>query len=261
MTWFLLDVAFYSQNLFLPDLLRTTGFSSFPKLPEGGAAACKGECAEAVWRGVFRSSLGNAVVALIGTVPGYWFTVFFIDKIGRVPIQFGGFAAMTAMLAILAGCYPLLVAPAGQVARVSPWVFLVLYSLTFFFANFGPNATTFVVPSEVFHTRYRSTLHGVSAAWGKLGAIVGAFGFGELQLSAGTRPTLIALCVVNFLGMLFTFFIPETKTMELECASTKSVSTFGHVVQREPVCPVGGVSNADSHAGAMLRKGGDKGNQ
>jgi MFS transporter, PHS family, inorganic phosphate transporter len=70
MTWFLLDVAFYSQNLFLPDLLRSTGFSSFPEIPDGGAAACVGECAEAVWRGVFRSAVGNAFVAIVALVPG-----------------------------------------------------------------------------------------------------------------------------------------------------------------------------------------------
>lgn len=38
--------------------------------------------------------------------------------------------------------------------------------------NFGPNTTTFVVPGEVFPTRYRSTAHGISAASGKFGAII-----------------------------------------------------------------------------------------
>ncbi|KAK9289129.1 hypothetical protein L1049_017602 [Liquidambar formosana] len=52
-----------------------------------------------------------------------------------------------------------------------------MYSLTFFFANFGPNATTFVVPAEIFPARLRSTCHGISAAAGKAGAMVGAFGF------------------------------------------------------------------------------------
>jgi PHS family inorganic phosphate transporter-like MFS transporter len=28
--------------------------------------------------------------------------------------------------------------------------FMALYSLTFFFANWGPNATTFIIPSEIF---------------------------------------------------------------------------------------------------------------
>ncbi|GFZ14264.1 phosphate transporter 1;4 [Actinidia rufa] len=50
-------------------------------------------------------------------------------------------------------------------------------SLTFFFANFGPKATTFVVPAEIFSARLRSTCHGISAAAGKARAIVGAYGF------------------------------------------------------------------------------------
>jgi len=50
--------------------------------------------------------------------------------------------------------------------------FVFLYCLANFFQNFGPNSTTFIVPGEVFPTRYRSTGHGISAASGKLGAIV-----------------------------------------------------------------------------------------
>lgn len=137
MTWLLLDVAFYSQNLFLPDVLRATGFSKFPKIPAGGSAACVGECAKEVWEGVFRSAAGNALVAIVGTVPGYWVTVFTIEKLGRVRIQVMGFTMMTLMLVILAGLYNKLVPPPGTVGAISPWVFLILYSMTFFFANFG----------------------------------------------------------------------------------------------------------------------------
>ncbi|KAL3578038.1 hypothetical protein D5086_019542 [Populus alba] len=61
-----------------------------------------------------------------------------------------------------------------------------MYSLTFFFANFGPNATTFVVPAEIFPARLRSTCHGISAAAGKAGAIIGAFGF--LYAAQSTDP-------------------------------------------------------------------------
>lgn len=50
--------------------------------------------------------------------------------------------------------------------------FLVLYCLASFFLNCGPNTTTFIVPGESFPTRYRSTMNGVAAASGKLGAII-----------------------------------------------------------------------------------------
>src|SRR5437764_4487208 len=41
-----------------------------------------------------------------------------------------------------------------------------------FFFNFGPNATTSIIPAEVFPSRVRGLGHGVSAAVGKLGAIL-----------------------------------------------------------------------------------------
>lgn len=51
--------------------------------------------------------------------------------------------------------------------------FLLVFGLTFFFANWGPNTTTFVISAELFPTRSRATAHGFAAAAGKLGAIVG----------------------------------------------------------------------------------------
>ncbi len=68
---------------------------------------------------------------------------------------------MTVILLVLA-------AAIQQIISVNIWLFIVLYALTFFFANFGPNATTFITPVELFTTKYRSTLHGISAATGEL---------------------------------------------------------------------------------------------
>ena len=55
-------------------------------------------------------------------------------------------------------------------------LFALLYGLTFFFANFGLNSTTFVLPAKLFPTWVRSTCHAMSTAAGKAGAMVGAFG-------------------------------------------------------------------------------------
>jgi nitrate/nitrite transporter NarK len=51
--------------------------------------------------------------------------------------------------------------------------FLVIYGLSFFFTEFGPNSTTFVYPSEIFPVRVRTTGHGIAAAMGKLGGFAG----------------------------------------------------------------------------------------
>ena len=43
--------------------------------------------------------------------------------------------------------------------------------------NFGPNATTYIIPSLLYSPLHKATCHGLSAAMGKVGAIVGAMVF------------------------------------------------------------------------------------
>eukprot|EP00742_Colponemidia_sp_Colp-10_P011009 GILJ01012170.1.p1 GENE.GILJ01012170.1~~GILJ01012170.1.p1 ORF type:complete len:539 (+),score=70.30 GILJ01012170.1:236-1618(+) len=194
-TWFLLDVAFYSQNLFLPHVMSSIGF-----VPSDASAT--------PYDIVYLSAVGNAVISLLGTVPGYWFTVFFIERMGRLKIQYMGFAMISLLLLILASAY-------NQIANIT-WLFVGLYSLTFFFANFGPNSTTFIIPGEVYPTWVRSTAHGFSAACGKAGAIFGTFGFGHLSQSKGIPTTLWCLFGFTVAGFICTRFVPEPKGKSLE---------------------------------------------
>ena len=171
MTWFLLDVAFYSQNLFQKDVFLQIGW-----LPPAASVNAMTE--------TFRVARAQALIALGSTIPGYYFTVFTVDFMGRLKIQYMGFAMMTAFMAAIAGGYNHLLLPNTQdgmgLNNMQPNGrngFVTLYALCFFFANWGPNATTFVVPAELFPTKWKSTGHGISAASGKAGAIIGAFGF------------------------------------------------------------------------------------
>ncbi|KAJ4777639.1 phosphate transporter 1 [Rhynchospora pubera] len=209
-TWFLLDIAFYSQNLFQKDI-----FSAINWLPKAATMNALEE--------VYKLSRAQTLIALCGTVPGYWFTVAFIDIIGRFTIQLMGFFFMTVFMLGLAIPYHHWTTPGNHIG------FVVMYGFTFFFANFGPNATTFIVPAEIFPARLRSTCHGISAAAGKAGAIIGAFGF--LYASQGKSPdkrdagypagigvknSLFVLAGCNLLGFFFTFLVPEAKGKSLE---------------------------------------------
>ncbi|RYR77289.1 hypothetical protein Ahy_A01g001736 isoform C [Arachis hypogaea] len=196
-TWFLLDVAFYSQNLFQKDIFSAIGW--IPPAKTMNAL-----------EKVFKIARAQTLIALCSTIPGYWFTVAFIDKIGRFTIQLVGFFFMTVFMFALAIPYEHWTLKENRIG------FVVLYSLTFFFANFGPNSTTFVVPAEIFPARFRSTCHGISSASGKLGAMIGTFGFLYLAQSIGIKNSLLVLGVVNILGFLFTFLVPEPKGKSLE---------------------------------------------
>ena len=198
-TWFLLDIAFYSQNLTQKDIFPAIGL--IHKEPQMNAL-----------REVFETSRAMFVIALLGTFPGYWFTVFLIEKIGRFIIQLVGFLMMSIFMLIIGLKYDYL-------KNNNSTMFAVLYGLTFFFANFGPNSTTFVLPAELFPTRVRSTCHAISAASGKAGAIVGAFAVQTYTLDSSTKKikqAMYFLAATNMLGFLFTFLVTETKGRSLE---------------------------------------------
>jgi MFS transporter, PHS family, inorganic phosphate transporter len=215
-TWFFLDIAFYSQNLFQKDIFSKVGW-----IPSAGTMNAIEE--------VYRIARAQAIIAMCGTIPGYWFTVAFIDIIGRYIIQLMGFFFMTVFMLALAIPY-------------HHWThhhtgFVVLYAFTFFFANFGPNSTTFIVPAEVFPARLRSTCHGISAACGKAGAIVGTFGFlyssqGKTAASRdkgypkgiGMKNSLLILAASNLLGFVLSFLVPEAKGKSLEEMSLETIN-------------------------------------
>lgn len=224
-TWFLLDIAFYSQNLFQKDVFTAVGW-----IPAGKTMNAIQE--------VYRIARAQTLIALCSTVPGYWFTVAFIDIIGRFAIQLMGFFFMTVFMFAIAIPYEHWREKANHIG------FIVMYSLTFFFANFGPNATTFVVPAEIFPARLRSTCHGISAAAGKAGAIVGAYGFLYAAQSKdptktdpgyptgiGVKNSLIVLGAINALGMICTLCVPESKGKSLEEASKENLGEDGGQTQ------------------------------
>jgi len=211
-----LDIAFYSLQLTQKDIYPASGLVY---------KASKMNAIEEV----FQLSRAMFAVALVATVPGYWCTVFLIDKIGRFRIQLVGFLVMSVCMWLLGHNYRSFRGEESACKNGSkygfcngnPVMFAILFGLTLFFANFGPNSTTFIVPAELFPARLRSTCHGISAAAGKSGAIVSAFGVQSYignahDKSKGTKQAIMALAVVNLLGFFFTFLVPETQGRSLE---------------------------------------------
>ncbi|KAI8145933.1 phosphate:H+ symporter [Fennellomyces sp. T-0311] len=196
-SWFALDVAWYGLGLNNSIILQNIGFA-------GGSDP---------YTAVFRTCVGNIIINLLGSVPGYWITVFTVDYIGRKTIQIMGFIMLTIFFVILGFGYHAILA-------YSVPLFIVLYTLTQIFFNFGPNSTTFIVPGECFPTRYRSTAHGISAASGKVGAIVAQVGFGLLkdigQPNAWINHLLQLFAFFMLTGVFSSFLIPETKGKTLE---------------------------------------------
>ncbi|KAG6783550.1 hypothetical protein POTOM_009204 [Populus tomentosa] len=210
-TWLLLDIAFYSSSLFQSQI-----YKMHLHLEDTN-----------VYEETFKVAVFQAMVALVAAIPGYWFTVYFIDRIGRRKIQMMGFLCMGIV-------YFALGIPYQYWGKHENKGFLFLYGLTFFFANFGPNTTTFIVPAELFPARFRSTCHGISGAMGKVGAFFGTLGFlwashnndPDLPRIGPMRIALVSLGVICLLGMAVTYlFTRETNGRSLEDNEDKDENT------------------------------------
>ncbi|CAO3622797.1 unnamed protein product [Cunninghamella echinulata] len=200
LSWFLLDVAFYGLGLNSTYVLDAIGY------------AHKATPFETLWA----NTVGQIIITCLGSVPGYYITVFTIEKLGRRFIQLMGFTVTTIIFVILsAGYYKI---------RENTPAFIFLFTVCQLFMNFGANATTFIIPGEVFPTKVRASAHGISAASGKAGAIIAAFAFNVLVDHGGAHgehkflPEVLGIFAgVMFLGLLTTyFFVPESKGKDLD---------------------------------------------
>jgi len=145
-SWFILDMLFYGNSLFSADVTETMGFGS----------------------GIRGRTVQNLIIQSMA-MPGYILAVIFIDRIGKKRLQLIGFFGEGLIFGFMAAYQ----SPLKQ----APVVFLLMYALTFLFDNFGANTATFVIPAVIYPTEARSTCHGISAAAGKAGAVVGASAF------------------------------------------------------------------------------------
>lgn len=165
---------------------------------------------------LYNTAIGNLIIVLAGSVPGYWVSVATLDTLGRKTIQLMGFSILTILFIIMGFAYFHI--PANGL--------LAIYVLAQFFFNFGPNTTTFIVPGEVFPTRYRSTSHGISAASGKIGSIIGQGAISTLATRGGQNwmdHVLEIYALFMLLGVGTTLCIPETKRKTLEELSGEDV--------------------------------------
>jgi MFS transporter, PHS family, inorganic phosphate transporter len=184
-TWFLLDYAYYGNTISTPQIL---GLIS----PHASTMT--------------KIALQLAIF-VVAAVPGYVLAIARLDRIGHRRLQLVGFAMMALCFAVIA------LVP-GMTTVVVP--FLLVYGVSYFFTEFGPNMTTFVMPSELYPVSMRATGHGISAGVGKLGAFIGVFLFPVLQTSLGLRGTLLLTAGVSVAGFALTLVLPEPAGRSLE---------------------------------------------
>jgi PHS family inorganic phosphate transporter-like MFS transporter len=185
LAWCFLDFAYYGNTIASPTIIGL--LSPTASLTHGTL----------IQLGIF----------VVFALPGYIVAITFIDRMGRKTIQMWGFALMAL-------CYGLI----GIIPTVSTTValFVIIFGVSYFFTEFGPNTTTFIYPAEIFPTEVRTTSHGIAAGLGKMGGFAGTYLFTDMLSSWGIRGAEGVAGGVAVLGLLVTLALPEPKGKTLE---------------------------------------------
>ncbi len=204
-SWFFFDYAYYGNTLSLPAILKGVDPTATT---------------------ITKLALTLAIFVVFA-VPGYLLAVWRMDRIGHRRLQLIGFSALVALFAVLAA-----------VAQLTSIVglFVAFFGVSYFFVQFGPNTTTFVLPSEVFPLDARTTGHGASAGIGKLGAFAGVFLVPQLQNAIGLRGMLAVAAGAAAIGIGTTRLLPEPARRSLEelAPTEPTASVSGDAVAPDP---------------------------
>jgi MFS transporter, PHS family, inorganic phosphate transporter len=176
MTWFLLDFAFYGLGINNPRVLAEIWAynpirTDAPATPSWGNPSDPdlydpGQLGKSIYGTLYWDGVRSIITTCIGSLIGSLIIIKLINYVPRKAWLTWSFISMTVLFAIAGGSF---FAVAYTHLHALIITFYVLAQLLF---NLGPNTLTFIIPAEIFPTRYRGTCHGISAAAGKLGSII-----------------------------------------------------------------------------------------
>ncbi|KAJ5541774.1 hypothetical protein N7494_006850 [Penicillium frequentans] len=184
--WFANDVFFYGNKLFQSNFIKAIS-------PHDDTVMTSW-----LW------TLANVGVELAG----YYGAMWTIDNklYGRKWGQIIGFMMCFILFVIPCFKYDYYILPENIHS------FQAMYFLSSFFNQFGPNCITFLVAAEVFPTPIRGTAHGISAAFGKLGALIIAI----VGSYTTTQQRFYIVPWFGLFGALVTYlFLPDTTGLDL----------------------------------------------
>ncbi|MDD5376381.1 MFS transporter [Acidithiobacillus sp.] len=184
--WFFMDVATYGVGLFTTILLGTMR---------------NGENIGII-NGVGRD-LANAldsgkvdIFLLLGSLLSLWM----VPWLGRIHMQMIGFGGMTLGMGLL---YVATELAGGTAAH--PQIILSGFMVFNLFMTAGPNATTFILPTEMYPTQVRAFSAGFAAAVAKIGATISVFLLPVIQSALGVTVILLLMGTVSLLGLVLTY--------------------------------------------------------
>ncbi|KAN0084681.1 Major facilitator superfamily domain containing protein [Elaphomyces granulatus] len=155
LTWASFDFAFYVLGPISYEVVAKTFNES--NLPEQE---------KSIYLDLLENSWHSLVIVSIGSMVGGLAMIYLVQPFSSRKIQMFGFLILTVLFITIGLLFELLD------RGTSVPLMVCLYILAQIFFEIGPNFTTYIIPAELFPTHYRCTGHGVSAASGKVAAVL-----------------------------------------------------------------------------------------
>lgn len=130
------------------------------------------------------------------SLPGYAGALYYASCTKMKHLQLYGLLTMAV-------CFSVLALYSDQAHRAGI-TYLSVFAFQRCIDAMGPGVATFTVPGQIFPTRIRATAHGISAAAGKTGAVIGTVIFPILYSAAGLQAVMTFMALVSAIAALFT---------------------------------------------------------
>ncbi len=173
--WFLMDVAYYGINFFVPYLLQAMQVKTMVSS--------------------LNHQWGTFIINIFFML-GALAAIFIVEKVNLLQLQKYGFLCASLSLFSLAMYF--------HVGLHQSFFIILLFVLFNFSINLGPDVTTYLLSATSYPVEIRGSGHGFISGFAKSGSFVGVLLLPKIQDYWGYETVILSLSVLLFAAYLFT---------------------------------------------------------
>lgn len=184
--WFLMDVAYYGINFFVPYLLEAIQLNPLRNFSTGSILQNQ-------------TILGTFIVNLFFML-GAFSAIFIVEHIDLLKLQKYGFLLASLSLLLLTLCFYL--------EYNYNYLIVALFVIFNFALNAGPGVTTYLLSATTYPVEIRALGHGLNAGIAKFGSFIGVLFLPILHESYGYY-VIFLLSILLFIAFLLTIIFSK----------------------------------------------------
>ncbi len=183
--WFLMDIAYYGINFFVPYLLQAMQVKTIVASLNNNSHHLLSD-----------TTLWGTFIINIFFMLGALAAIFIVEKVNLLQLQKYGF---------LFAAFSLLSLSLYFYAGLNQSFFIILLFVLFNFSiNLGPDVTTYLLSATSYPVEIRGSGHGFISGFAKSGSFVGVLLLPKIQDYWGYETVIFSLSFLLFLAYLFT---------------------------------------------------------